>query len=575
MSIRLSALFNALNEDLIWQTGKGVDFYKSIPSLLPDFTHAMASSWCLVNSLGKKFLPEDTHRQDASAYAKFLENNDLSKAWVYRPVTSGDEVLFGTFKDVLYKFFTPQGLPLAADLDTPFLHGKCGPGSAVGASGTDFYSKMFASRISYSTSILKDHYLRNTYRFPEWISAETFRSAALGAPYAVESSRLSFVPKTTTISRTICVEPSLNMFYQLGFGAVLESRLRSFFKIDLSQQPEFNRSLACFGSQDDLSVGPPLSVATIDLESASDSISVELCRQALPKEVFDLLMVLRTPSCSLGKETHTFGMISTMGNGFTFPLQTIMFASAVSAVYKVHGRTAMFGRDGQCGVFGDDIIVHSDMYDRVCRFLALLGFRVNRTKSFSQGPFRESCGCDFWKGRNIRGIYAVRIDSVQDSYSLINSCTWFSARTGLNLFRMVSVLKGWCDATKTVPATEDPSSGIQVPISLASKRGTGSHSQSRAYVCYVSVPSKVKIGDGYVCTPRGVKKRIYNPSGLFLACLSGMTLSAGLPRRKNEVRWRTKRRYCSWWNSLPPDNVGNHDVTWRLWEWACIQNLTG
>jgi hypothetical protein len=577
MSIRLSALYNALDGDLIEGTGKGVDFYKSCPSLAPDFSQLEAAAWSLTQSLGKKFLPDDTSEQDARALTKFLQSNELAANWQYTPNTTADEELWGTFKDVLYRFFTPNGLPLIEGLDTAFLHGKCGAGSAILASGEDFYSKMFSSRITYVTPLLKEHYLRNVHRFPEWLSAESFRSAALGDPLHVESSRLSFVPKTTTISRTICIEPVLNMYYQLGLAHVLERRLRSFFKIDLSKQPELNRDLARRGSITG-------TLSTMDLESASDSISTELCRRALPKEVFDVLMAMRSPSCSLRGTTYTFGMISTMGNGFTFPLQTIIFACAVSAVYKVHGRSASFGIDAPsigpacgspCGVFGDDIIVHSDMHDRVASFLHFLGFRVNLTKSFSQGPFRESCGCDFFLGKNIRGVYAKRLTTAQDAYSLINGCTWFTARTGISLVRVVSVLKRWCDVTKTVPPTEDPSSGVQVPSALASRRGIGRHSQSRAYVCYVSVPSKVKIGDGWIATPKGVKRRIYNPAGLWIAFLSGMALSAGLPRRNGDVRWRTKRRYCSWWNSLPPDNVGNHDVDWLRWETASSVNLLG
>jgi hypothetical protein len=568
MSIRLQALYNAIEGDLIESSGKGVDFYKSCPSLCPDFTHSEASCWSLVHSLGKKFLPRDTSRADEAALVKFLHSNKLAGDWVYTPNTSADEELFGTFKQVLYEFFTPRGLPLCADLDLPFLHGKCGPGSALLASGEDFYSKMFSSRITYATPILREHYLRNVYRFPEWLSAESFRSAALGDPVRVDCSRLSFVPKTTVISRTICVEPSLNMFYQLGFGAVLERRLKTYFNIDLTKQPEFNRRNARVGSLRG-------SLSTIDLESASDSISTELCRRALPKEVFDLLMALRTPSCSLGENVYAFNMISTMGNGFTFPLQTILFASAVAAVYRVHRRVARFGFRGACGAFGDDLIVHSSMYDRVVSFLTFLGFRVNSAKSFSKGPFRESCGCDFFNGRNIRGVYAKSLDTVQDIYSLINALTWFTARTGIPVHRCVTKLKQWCDVTKTVPPTEDPSSGVMVPLKIASKRGMDRDVQARVYVCYVNIPSKVQIGEGWIAMPKGIKRRIYNPSGLLIGFLSGMALSSGLPRRNAQKRWKTKRRYCSYWDSLPPDNVGNHDVNWQRWETASLVNLLG
>lgn len=573
MSNRLAALYNSLDGDLIEETGFDTSFYRSCSSLLPDFTHAQAAAYSLSISLGKKFLPEDTEIQDAKALAKFEACNLLASKWVYKPITSRDEQVWGTFKDVLYRFFTPQGLPLICELDTAFLHGKCGPGSSVGGRGGDFYSKMFSSRLTCSTPVLKFHYLRNLHRFPEWIVAEDFRSASFGEPLEVQGSRLSFVPKTTAISRSICVEPTLNMFYQLGLADILERRLRSFFKIDLSKQPELNRDLARQGSiSGDL--------ATIDLESASDSISLEMCRASLPKEAFDIMKVLRSPSCSYRDKTYTFNMISTMGNGFTFPLQTIIFASAVSAVYKAwcfehsHG-DATFGPNAPCGVFGDDIIVHSDMYDRVVRFLAQLGFSVNNSKSFSRGPFRESCGCDFFSGRNIRGVYCQRLNTPQDSYALINAINWFSARTGLKLERTVGQLKRWCNSNIVVPPAEDPSSGIQVPLCLLKTRTLGKQTQGIAYICYVSEPKVIRIGDSYINTPRGVKSRIYNPSGLLLAFLSGMALSSGLPLRNNKVKWRTKRRFCSSWNNLPPDSVANHGVDRQRWETAVSDNLLG
>jgi hypothetical protein len=58
----------------------------------------------------------------------------------------------------------------------------------------------------------------------------------LGEVDIVEGNRLDFVPKNDDISRSICVEPTLNMFFQLGFADILNSRLKEFAGIDLENQ---------------------------------------------------------------------------------------------------------------------------------------------------------------------------------------------------------------------------------------------------------------------------------------------------------------------------------------------------
>jgi hypothetical protein len=363
------------------------------------------------------------------------------------------------------------------------------------------------------------------------------------------------------------------MFYQLGAAAMLTDRLQRFFSIDLRRQPDYNRELARFGSLDGR-------FATIDLESASDSVSYKLCKKALPKEAFELLSVLRMGTVRHRDTTTALHMFSTMGNGFTFPLQSIIFACAVSAVYQVHDRKATFGAMGECGVFGDDIVVHSNMYHRVVSFLTLLGFKVNSNKSFNEGAFRESCGFDFYHGINIRGIYAKALAKPQDFYSLINAATAFTARTGFVLSSFVKCCLRWCDASVTVPMSEDPSSGIRVPMLWLKKRKllpeprrkSEPWYQAIGYVCYVPIDKKIRIGDGYVITPKGVKQRIFNWDGLVLSLLFGVGISSGFAVRQRAARWRRTMRSCSFWDALPNDYVSNN-VTIQRVKNAVVSNL--
>jgi hypothetical protein len=87
---------------------------------------------------------------------------------------------------------------------------------------------------------------------------------------------------------------------------------------------------------------------------------------------------------------------SSMGNGYTFELETITFAAIAMSVCH----DCVLGRDVH--VFGDDIIVPSRHATEVCELLSLLGFSLNVKKTFLEGSFRESCGGDYYDGVGVR-----------------------------------------------------------------------------------------------------------------------------------------------------------------------------
>jgi hypothetical protein len=59
-------------------------------------------------------------------------------------------------------------------------------------------------------------------------------------------------------------------------------------------------------------------------------------------------------------------------------------------------------------VYGDDLVVPADEAPAICETLELLGFKVNRHKSFWKGNFRESCGVDAYNGCNVTPTYVRR-----------------------------------------------------------------------------------------------------------------------------------------------------------------------
>jgi hypothetical protein len=554
-----ASLISALSEDLQREVGLSYESLKAYPAIPPDSDHRLASAISLAQSIVKKFLPIDHSEQDKACLSKFLSVNKAAGAWSLRLNTSGDEELWGTFKSVLYDFFTPGGFPLVSNLDQPFLLGRVGPGSAIGARNGDFYTKLFASDLTCSSQGLVVHYLTNIRRFSEWSIAETIRSLDCSEPRIVKSSSLSFVPKNVTISRSICTEPSLNMFYQLGVGHILVKRLKTYFNIDVETQPQMNGLLACAGSKDNL-------WSTIDLESASDSVSLGLVKEVIPEPILGILLLLRSKHLKYQGNMHELHMVSTMGNGFTFPLQTAIFAAMVKASMISVGQT------DRVSVFGDDIVAPSYCVRRLKRLLELSGFTINEAKSFTEGPFRESCGFDYFLGRNIRGVYIKRLQTLQDSYAAINALNGFSARTGIVLSSVMNYLLSKVDRSIEIPLWEDPSSGIRLPIGQIASRRVSRRTFGTIYSKYCFKPRRLQIKVGGM----RLKGRFipYNCAGLLLAALSGMALSSGLPLR-DEGRWKKERRSCSYWDSFEAATGFYAGTTLQRLENAIYFNLYG
>lgn len=218
----------------------------------------------------------------------------------------------------------------------------------------------------------------------------------------VSGNRLCFVPKTSTESRPICIEPAGNLFLQKGIGDRIRSRLREWghdigsFHLDgiVSERQLIHRDMARLASING-------DYATIDLSSASDTISTEFVRFMLPFDWFYNLEKLRSHTTTLpcGKSISN-EKFSSMGNGFTFELETLLFYSLVLAT-----RQFLNNQKYRVSVYGDDIICDTATATELVKVLSFCGFTTNQSKSFLNGPFRESCGGDFYTGIDVRPVF--------------------------------------------------------------------------------------------------------------------------------------------------------------------------
>ncbi|QJT93785.1 RNA-dependent RNA polymerase [Erysiphe necator associated levi-like virus 1] len=220
---------------------------------------------------------------------------------------------------------------------------------------------------------------------------------------------LAFVAKNAKTDRPIAVEPHLNAYLQKGIGTYIRRRLFSRFGLDLSDQ-SLNCEMARVGSRDN-------SLATLDLKSASDTISQEVVELLLPAEWVFLLGCCRSQKYKLDDKWIPYHKWSSMGNGYTFELETLIFYSAALACVNSLGLDST-----QVRCYGDDVIVPTEAYQLLVSLLQHLGFSVNLEKSFHSGPFRESCGKDYFNGVDTRPFFIREsLTHVSSVYKLANA----------------------------------------------------------------------------------------------------------------------------------------------------------
>lgn len=273
----------------------------------------------------------------------------------------------------------------------------------------------------------------------------------------VNYNKVDFVPKTAKTHRGIAVEPLLNGFIQKGTDVYLRDRLRA-IGIDLSDQTR-NQRLARLGS-----LGGFDPFVTVDLSAASDSLAYEVVRELLPADWFEYLDFIRSPQYLLpdSKVPKRYEKFCSMGNGFCFPLQTLIFASVVYAA----SRFCKAPRD-QFAVYGDDIIVRQSEALLVVELLRELGFRTNVDKTFITGPFRESCGADWYEGQDVRPVhFAEPLVDVRQLFALHNS-TLRSPRCELFFEEFRTVARSIAGSSYLRPGREPGDTAYSVPLDVA------------------------------------------------------------------------------------------------------------
>lgn len=260
------------------------------------------------------------------------------------------------------------------------------------------------------------------------------------------ASRLIAVPKTSKGPRLIAAEPVAHQWcQQLILRFLFEQCKKQFTRdgfcyfIDFADQSK-SGDLVLQASLDG-------SLATVDLSDASDRLTcwtVERIFRRNPS-IVSALHAARTrylrDDISQVPSFLKLKKFASQGTATTFPVMSIVMlciALGASLEGPVTWNSIWKLRD-QVRVFGDDIIIPTRGYTRLVRAMDLLQLKVNTTKSYSTGNFRESCGVDGYLGHDVTPVKPKTLvaNSPSEVQSLIDMAN--------NLFR-----KGMWQASEAV-----------------------------------------------------------------------------------------------------------------------------
>lgn len=272
----------------------------------------------------------------------------------------------------------------------------------------------------------------------------------LGFKEVVEN-RVETVPKNWKTHRTIACEPEGNIPLQLAFDSYVKRRLR-LRGIDLCDQSR-NQQMAKDASITGLN-------ATIDMSMASDTVAYNTVAALFPTEWFQYLCDVRSPCYRDGNGVLTkYEKFSSMGNGSTFSIETLIFAAAC---YAVGSKTF--------SVYGDDVVIEAELVANFTRIMRFFGFVVNQDKSHYAGPFRESCGVNAYEGYDITPFYLRDINKLKANWChIVNGLMSIALPEGeleglvLELIRDLKL--------PLVPFNEDTMSGVMVDVHTAYSKG--------------------------------------------------------------------------------------------------------
>lgn len=379
----------------------------------------------------KKYVLPSKYDPEANAVKKFHESERTCARTNRRFITWSIDEDFGKsptrqrYNNLLRKMRAYIAYVIGNEPDLNSILSKVGfgPGASLGVNGraTNAMRKLTAKSTTVTPraftyfvgAVANNLWLRRKYfpdpdGFSNGTADQLFKSVLSNMEF-VRYNKIAFVPKTAKVLRAIAVEPLGNSIIQKGADEVLKQFLKR-VGVDLRDQTVNQR----FAREGSLELTP--GIATVDLRAASDNVAQELVKVLFPPAWFEFLNSIRCELYMLpGEEIcHKYEKFCSMGNGTCFPIESLIFTAACHAIGCGNP-----GKD--FAVYGDDIAIPAHKARDLLRLLKVLGHTANTEKTFIKGPFRESCGEDWFGGVRVRPfVLDYGLDSVQNVFKFLN-----------------------------------------------------------------------------------------------------------------------------------------------------------
>ena len=565
-SITSTVLFESLCNDLDLHPEPTGSRFDPFPDGIPCDSELgnLRARYALLCSAFKKSEVESSDTAESDTFRSFVEANNACEQMDFDSFSARVDgnplvgyVINGA-RQLLYNAFFAHGDPVVT-MGSIESKARFGPGRSVGLKEKPslLYFKVGDSDQTAGSEFVRSWYEISVLHNPLCEAAEMARKARHGRARVVTYGNLTFVPKSYSKRRIVITEPSLSTYFQLGLGEVMGDVLETSFRIDLSTQAEKNSELARIGSITGR-------YATADLTQCSDYISCWLVKYMFPPSVVRWVEILRTKevrhrvdACGEATSPIRLHMCSTMGNGFTFPLQTLLLSALVKSTLET------LEIDDDWGVFGDDICLPTEAFDLLCKVLHACGLRVNQDKSFSRGLFRESCGTDWYDGVDVRGVYLKDYTSDQDLFSCYNRLALWSAIHDVPLTGTLASILAMCTGiAPIIPPDEDETAGIRVPmpVNLPDESGVWDYAVWEPELSSFSTEpwQYITVGEASGLKPKSFARWVndlkkfcdgsFNEPALLKVLLAGgLRRSTLVFRKKSRVRYRLRRKTTPRW----------------------------
>jgi hypothetical protein len=222
--------------------------------------------------------------------------------------------------------------------------------------------------------------------------------------------RVTLVPKTLKAPRVIAIEPVCMQYAQQAVQSVLVKRIERYWltrgHVNFTDQT-VNQNLALTSSKTGR-------YATIDLSDASDRVLLDVAALVFESNpiLWDSIQACRSRAAILpdGRLVSPLRKFASMGSALCFPVEAMVFYT-ICVIALLDNRNLpyiskyIYDVTRDIFVYGDDLIVPADEAIAVLDYLQKYHCKVNTSKTFVTGKFRESCGVDAYDGEEVTPTY--------------------------------------------------------------------------------------------------------------------------------------------------------------------------